>query len=452
MFKRIATALWGNFESADEVKKFGFLAAIFGLIIGTYWTMRPLKDGIFNAIIGMDYQPWAKILSVVVVFPLVLIYSKLIDSFPRHKVFYGLIFIYASLALVFTYFLLSPEFGIANTAKSPARMLGWFWYVYIESFGSLIVALFWAFTTDTTMPDSAKRGFPIIALLGQFGNMVGPFFLNAKRLGLTNSAPIVGICAGLMVCMALLFWLMLKVVPPSQFASYGDNEVKKDKGEAGFFDGLKLLLTQRYLLGIFMIITVYEIIVTILDYHFKSTAAGIYLEEAAYSSFLSHYAFMTGLVSMLCVIFGINNIQRKLGMKVSLILLPVMICGAVAMIKINPTGLFVAFWIMVFAKAVNYALNQPTLKQLYIPTTRESKYKSQAWIEMFGSRGSKAAGSGVNALRGVFKSKYGAVMGINAFLTISSLISGGLIVVWLFAALYVANTYTKAVKEDKVIC
>ncbi len=217
-------------------------------------------------------------------------------------------------------------------------------------------------------------------------------------------------------------------------------------------EGLKLLLTQRYLLGIFMVITIYEVIITVLDFHFKATAAGIYLEEATFSSYMSTYAYMTGFVSMLCVLFGINNIQRKLGMKASLVLLPILIAGAVLVIKFNPTLLFSAFWIMVFSKAVNYALNQPTLTQLYIPTTKETKYKSQAWIEMFGSRSSKGVGSAINALRGTFETKYGALAGVSVFLTFSTLISGGLIVVWVFAALSVARTYNKAIAEDKVVC
>lgn len=462
MLKRLATALWGNFESADELKKFGFLAGIFGLIIGTYWTLRPMKDGIFNAIIGIDYQPYAKMLSVLVVFPLVILYGKLIDAFPRHRVFYVLITIYAILALALAYFLLNSEFGLANTVKSPGRILGWCWYVYVESFGSLIVALFWAFTTDTTLPESAKRGFPIIALFGQIGNMVGPYFLNAKKLGFTptthwlgftNSAPIVGICAVLMILTAILFWLMLRSVPQGQFASYqAEGEEVVSESEPGFLEGLKLLVTQPYLLGIFMIITIYEVIVTILDFHFKATAASIYPEESSLSSYLSEYAVLTGLVSMICVLLGINNIQRKLGMKASLIMLPILVGVAVVVIKFNPGWLAMALWIMVFSKAVNYALNQPTLKQLYIPTTKETKYKSQAWIEMFGSRGSKAAGSAVNAIRAPLKVRYGAIGGVNAFLTISTLISGGLLFVWLFAALYIANAYNKAIKENRVVC
>lgn len=461
MLKRLAQAIWGKFDSTQELKKFGFLATIFGIIIGTYWTLRPMKDGIFNAIVGIDYQPYAKMLSVFVVFPLVIIYGKLIDMFPRQKLFYVLVGLYAVLSIVFCVALLNSSIGLENTVKSPARMLGWLWYVYVESFGSLIVALFWAFTTDTTMPDSARRGFPIIALFGQLGNMVGPFFLNAKRLGFTpetqwlgftNSAPIVGICAGLMVLMIALFWFMMRSVPAEQFASYDEKETQATASEPGFLEGLRLLITQPYLLGMFTIITFYEIIVTMLDYHFKATAAGVYTVEADLSSYLSEYAVMTGLISMLCVLFGINNIQRHLGMRASLFLLPILVGFAVTVIKLNPAGLTVAFWIMVLSKAVNYALNQPTMKQLYIPTTKDTKYKSQAWIEMFGSRGSKGAGSLVNAMRKPLIAKYGMAGGVSAFLTMGALLSGGLITVWLFAAMYVATAYNKAIKDKTVVC
>ena len=454
MLKRIARALWGKFESSAELKKFGCLAVIFGLIIGIYWTLRPMKDSIFNAIVGMDYQPWAKMLSLLVIVPLVIGYSKLIDKYPRHKVFYILISIYACVALLFYFGFLNSTFGLANTLKSPWRVMGWAWYVFIESFGSLIVALFWAFTTDTTKPESAKRGFPLIALFGQIGNILGPLLLNTKRLGLTNSAPIVAICAGLMFFLGILFWIFMQVTPKEQLAGFEivDKDEVKNDDEPGFLEGLKLLVSQGYLLGIFMIITIYEVIVTILDYHFKSTVAATFTSEAAVSGYLSEYAWMTGVLSTLCVLLGINNIQRHLGMKVSLLLLPLLVAGAVVIIKFNPGTLSIAFWIMVVSKAVNYALNQPTLKQLYIPTSKDTKYKAQAWIEMFGSRGSKGIGSVINTFRSTFKAQYGVVEGVVRFLTFSSLISLGCIGFWVFIALYVAKTYDSAVKEKRIVC
>ena len=450
MLNSIASIM--GFSSSDEFKKFSFLGVIFGVIIGTYWAMRPIKDSIFAAMVGIDYLPKAKMLSLCVVVPLVLLYGKLVDLLPRHKVFYLLAGVYGTIALALTYGFMHPVMGLANTHASSDRILGWVWYVYVESFGSLIVALFWAFVTDTTKPESATRGFPFIAWGGQLGNIFGPLFLNTKSLGLTNSGPIAGICGILIYVAGLLLWAFMYTTPKSELVGYHGHETKDSHEEPGLFEGLKLLLTRGYLFGIFMIITIFEIIVTVFDYHFKSTAKSYFPNEADFSAYLSSYAVWTGIVATVCILLKINNIQKYLGIAGSLVSLPILVSIAVCILKFNPTGLAIAFWIMVLSKAVNYALNQPTLKQLYIPTTKETKYKAQAWIEMFGSRGSKAIGSGINDMRPTFKAKYGSVDGIAVFLTMSSLLSGAMIIGWLFVALYVARSYNKAIKNNEVVC
>lgn len=445
MLKQIASAIWGKFESAAEVRKFIMLAANFCVIIGTYWTLRPIKDSIFNAIVGIDWQPRAKMISLVVIIPLVILYSKLIDSFPRHRVFYALLGIYAVFAVVFAWVFMDPTMGLLNTMASPDRWIGWFWYVYVESFGSLIVALFWAITVDTTKAESAARGFPIIALLGQFGNIIGPKFLTAKFLGFETSAPIVAICGALMFVSIVLMYLFMTTTPADLLTGFhmGEGSHKKDE-EPGFFEGLRLLATQGYLLGIFLIIFIYEAIVTVIDFHFKKTASLVYPVERELSAYFSEYASMTGVVATLCVLFGVNNIQRHLGMRASLVLLPLLVGAAILGLWFYPTWLNMVFWIMVTAKAINYALNQPTLKQLYIPTSKDTKYKAQAWIEMFGGRGSKAFGSVINEMR---KS-----LGLVMFLNVVVMVSGGLVIFWLFVAAYVARVYNKAIKENRIVC
>ncbi len=106
MLKRIAQTIWGKFESKDEVIKFSLLGLIFGLIIGCYWGLRPIKDSIFATIVGIDYQPIAKWFSLFCVTTLVLCYGKLIDTFSRDRVFYILTVIYALAAFGFAWRLL----------------------------------------------------------------------------------------------------------------------------------------------------------------------------------------------------------------------------------------------------------------------------------------------------------------------------------------------------------
>ncbi|HEV2916694.1 MAG TPA: Npt1/Npt2 family nucleotide transporter [Candidatus Babeliales bacterium] len=445
MSNGVVSAIKNRFGTVAEFRKFALLAVMFFFIIGIYWTMRPMKDGLFNALVGIDWQPRAKMLSLILIVPLVILYSKLIDTFERHKVFYTLLTFYGLMAAVFAFAFMHPTIGLVNKIASPDRILGWCWYVYVESFGSLVVALFWAITVDTTKPESAKRGFPMIALLGQMGNIFGPLVLTAKNFGFSTSAPIVAICSVLMFLVVMLMYYFMSTTPKELLSGFvGEQKEQESHTEPGFFEGLRLLVTRAYLMGIFLIITIYEAIVTIIDFHFKKTASLAFPVEIELSAYLAKYGWMTGVVATACVLLGVNKIQDKLGIRSSLVLLPLLTAGAVISLWAYPMWLNLVFWIMVTAKAINYALNQPTLKQLYIPTSKDSRYKAQAWIEMFGSRGSKAFGSIVNDFRGA--------LGLAMFLNMVSIVSGGLIIAWLFIAIYVARVYDKAIKENRIVC
>jgi AAA family ATP:ADP antiporter len=420
------------------------MAVTFGFIIAIYWAMRPMKDSIFAFVVGKNYLWVAKIVSLFVIIPLVVLYSRLIDKYARDKVFYGLLAFYTVGAAAFTVAFMHPTLGLANTDASPDRILGWMWYVFVESFGSLIVALFWVIATDITLPDSARRGFPIIALFGQIGNIFGPFVLSTRRLGFATSAPIVGICAGLMALVIVLMWYFMKTTPQKWLTGYHEGQADEKIAEPGFFEGLKLLFTKPYLSGIFFIVSVYEIIVTVIDYHFKQSTFNSFATEGQASAFLSDYATMVGVIATVCLILGVSNIQRVLGMRASLICLPLLIGLAIGLIVINPSSLSIAFWIMALSKAINYALNQPTLKQLYIPTTKEARYKTQGWIEMFGSRGAKAIASLANGLRGP--------LGVTVFLYGTLFASLGLIGIWIMVATFVSKIYNRAISKNEVVC
>ena len=433
---------FGNFER-EELKKFLLIAFIFMCTIAVYWMIRPLKDSAFITIVGSTYIPYAKWLSLVVVVPLVLIYAKLVDAFPRHRVFYALCAIYGVLALVFAYLLANPTYGMLNTIASPWRFTGWFWYVFVESFGSIMVALFWAFAADTTTPESAKRGYGIIAMGGQLGGIVGPLLVayQAQRLG---TATLVGLSSIGIFLIAFMVYLFMRSVPKEQLVGFQAKNVEpvtKKETKVGFSEGLGLMLSQPYLLGIFAVISLYEIVVTIFDFQFK-VLAGEAAKGDALSKFLGEYGAMTNALALVCLLLGISNIARWLGLTVSLVLLPIII-GVASLILAFNINLTVAMWVMIFSKALNYALNQPSKEQLYIPTTREAKYKAKAWIEMFGSRGSKALGSGINAL----KAPLGAY-----FLMFSTVASIGLVAVWFFTALYLGRTHKQAVDQNKVVC
>jgi ATP:ADP antiporter, AAA family len=437
---------WFGPFTKDELKKYLFLGLILAVVIGTYWTMRPLKDAIFGSVVGKGkWLAWAKIVSMLTLFPVVVFYGKMVDRFQRHRLFYFLCTLYGVLMIFWGIFFALPGIGLANSVTDPFRISGWLWYVFVESFGSLVVALFWAFAADISDPKSARYGFPVILLIAQLGGILGPKMLKhvPSLLGSTTTAPLVGFLSIFIFSIAILIMIFMRVTPKDQLKSYkAAEQVETHKEEPGFLDGLKLLLSHGYLFGIFIIISVFEVVATFFDFNFKTLVMETYASDVARNFYLQDFASMVNTVAFFCILFGVNNIQRWLGVRFTLALMPFIIGGAVFMFMVYPE-LSVLYWIVVGAKAINYALNGPTIKQLYIPTTEDAKYKSQAWIETFGSRGAKGGASAINSLKDALGAFY---------LMLTVYISFGILVLWFFVALYLGRKYNTAIKEKRVVC
>ncbi len=75
---------FGDFEK-EELKKFLRMGLIFTLIVGVYWTLRSLKDSVFIQLVDKLYLPYAKTFSIIVLLPLVGLYTKLLERFSRNK-------------------------------------------------------------------------------------------------------------------------------------------------------------------------------------------------------------------------------------------------------------------------------------------------------------------------------------------------------------------------------
>jgi len=448
-FRNIAGVMFGKFE-AEEFKKFVRMGIIFALIIGSYWTLRSLKNGIFNNLVDPKYLPWAKTASIFFLFPVVIAYTKLLDRYSREKMFYILPTIYGLTTLFFAiafYFTQAPTAVIearTGIAWLATKALAYFWYVFVESYGSLVVALFWAYATDVTGPGSAKHGFPFIVALGQVGGILFPMTLKLPKLLKLSTSMLPVLISGLLTLWVIIsFRNFLAATPKTLLASYGGSDAKKHDEEPGFLEGLRLLLNHWYLLGIFFVIFIYEFIITVFDFNFQTAAYLHYGDTPAYTEYLGLYASSVNAVTLVCLLLGVSNITRLLGVGVSLAMMPIIVAGALLGF-LNIEGVNFLFMLMVGSKAINYALNGPAMKQLYVPTTHDVRFKAQAWIETFGSRLSKEGGSIFNMLLGI--------IGRVRYLAWSSYFGFTMVIAWFFAALYLGRTHKKAVQENKLVC
>lgn len=450
-FQKLCRYNFGTFEQ-EEFKKFLRMGLIFGLIIGVYWTLRPLKDSIFIQMVDKFQLPFAKTVSVITLLPLVMFYTKLIEKTSREKMLVILPAFYGISILIFSLIMLKVQGNPAAFSSYFEMGLGYFWYLFVESFGSLVVALFWAFSADTTDPTSAKRGFPLVVALGQLGGIILPYSVGGLPHRLHCTTDFLSMfCLSLIILMIIpLVRYLLRSTPIELMTSFTKEKEKESKDEPGFLEGLKLLLKNKYLLGIFAANFIYEVVITIFDFNFKIAASSEY-SGVALSHYLSVYGSSVNTVSLFCLLFGISNVTRFLGVGVALAAMPIIV-GLALFGFLSLDTLTFLFVLMVGSKAINYALNGPALKQLYIPTTTDVKFKAQAWIETFGSRSSKQAGSLFNMTLAPLQKTMGVLAGRSHYLMLSGILCFPLLAFWLVVAIFLGRTFHKAVNEKRSIC
>jgi len=422
ILKAIHGKLYGDTLPIEQLLRTLCLSSTLFFMIGGYWLMRSLKDPVLTALCGVTAIPKAKMLSVGVVLFVVSIYNKLLDSsYKKHTLFYIFGTVYFFIFSTISLLLKHPTIGLPNEVPSYSRILGWISYCSIESFGSVMVSLFWSFTNSNVDLETAKASYGLLVASAQIGSILGPTIVSVKAesWGVAN----IYFCGAIaMLLLQGCMWTFVSI--------YGTNETKAEsdagantpvpkekKKKAGVLEGIHLFIKHNYVKGIFAISCLFMVEVTIVDYTMKVLArdhfAGLYPCEmgqscwdyaaqaptgmssdatAAFTKFMGLFGQATNGLSFLLSLFGTSAIIRYLGLRLTLLLFPSLCLAVIIMVRLHPT-LYVVFAAMMVLKANSYALNNPTKEMLYQPTSSAVRYKAKSWIDIFGARGSKALGS-----------------------------------------------------------
>jgi AAA family ATP:ADP antiporter len=277
----------------------------------------------------------------------------------------------------------------------------------------------------------------MVFLMAQIGQLVGPAFVAAFSISL-GKANMLLIITGLLLLIPIIMEVYMYVVPGHLHES-DDSGAKKKK--TGALEGLRLIVTKPYLLGVAVVSTVYEVVGTIIDYQFKILSKLSFPVTEELSSFFAFFAMSSAFIGILFAIGGTSFFIRRLGVKLSLLIYPSLLGLTVMILWLKP-GLVPFFLAMIIVKSLSYALNNPVKELLYLPTSKDVKMKAKGFIDGFGGKGSKAIGSVISdQLR----------VDMTALFYYGSLISMWIIVFWIIVALFVGNKYNQLSDEKKIL-
>ena len=441
-------------NSPFEHKKLFYLAFCLFFIVASYSLLKPLKNSVFFGIIGRDWQPWAKFLSIAFLPVLMFFYSISVDRMRRYQLVITYCLFYAVSSVIFGLLLMHPVFGLPNTMQSGNRILGWLFYLSIDFYPILIVTTFWAFSNSISSPTSAKNTYGYIVAASKISGIISPF-LGLYLLNMSGLSETLSITTSLMLVACFLCGAAFAVtrlvrnIPGRYLHGYeAVYEVEKQKKKeaqpkTGIFQGFKLMLVEPYVFGIFGLVYSYEIISSIIDYQ-KDYIASIKFNNniSLMYSFNLWYTIAWQALGLLFALVGTSQLLKKFDVEKCLISVPIIIGSLMVCLFFFP-DLWTIFIVMIIMRALNYGFNVPIREMLYIPTVKDIKFKSKAWTDSFGRTISKASGAGINV----------ATQGGNlyAFMAKGTMFSIPIVIAWTIASYFVAKRYKKTIVEGTVI-
>jgi AAA family ATP:ADP antiporter len=158
--------------------------------------------------------------------------------------------------------------------------------------------------------------------------------------------------------------------------------------------------------------------------------------KAFIGQFFGHFYSAANLLGLLLQTLATSRIFRLLGVRGALFVLPVVALVSYSTLTLVPV-LMIVRWAKILENSTDYSIMNTVRQALWLPTSREAKYKAKAAIDTFFTR------SGDVLQAGVVLAGTAIGIGITGF----SMVNIVLTAAWLFAATRIYVEHRKRTAE-----
>jgi ATP:ADP antiporter, AAA family len=283
---------------------------------------------------------------------------------------------------------------------SAGVQIGLAFYLWIGVFNMVAVAQLWAFANDLYSNERGKRLLPLVGVGATLGAFAGSGLTAFGFAGIGPYRLLLISAVGLVVPVALTIWVHRResggasdVASGSVASGLSRKESRSDEpiGKRG---GFELVFKDRYLFLIAMLVLAYNLVNTLGGFVLNtmitqeasrlvsSGAAGGLDERALIGTMAGRVQTLVNLGAFLLQTFAVSRIFKYVGVRGALFFMPIIALGGYAAIALFPLYAFVQ-WTKVLENSTDYSVQNTTRQALFLPTSREAKYKAKQAIDSF---------------------------------------------------------------------
>jgi AAA family ATP:ADP antiporter len=266
-----------------------------------------------------------------------------------------------------------------NTSGPANAWTGRVFYIWAAVFNLFVVSVFWGFLADVFSSEQSRRLFGFIAAGGTIGGIVGSSLTSAlvAQLGRTRL---------LLISAALLEIAVFSVRRLSRVArglrersaARGDDAAVGGDALSGFVHAVR----SPYLLNLTVYMLLFTILSTFLYFQQADIAKRSFTDRSARTAFFASIDLAVNVLTLLVQLLLTGRIIKRLGVALTLTLLPALSVAGFAVLGVAPT-LWAVITFQVLRRAGNFAVARPTRETCFTVVPREDKYKAKSFIDTF---------------------------------------------------------------------
>ena len=423
--------LFSDVHAGEGSRALLMLANIF-LILVCYYIIKTVREPLilntevpgFLQRLGIrgpaEVKTYAAAAQAVILMAFVPAYSWFASRVDRMKLIYGVTLFFAANILAF-----------ALTVGTGVQLMGVLFYVWVGFFSLSIIAQFWSYANDIYTKEAGNRIFPIIAIGMTAGTPVGAWIAEQMFSAGISVNVMLFLAAGILLATLLVYTIVNRGTEggaPKEDAVAAEAPMGKRSGFALVFASRYIMLIAGLMILLNLVNTTGEYILSrlVVSHAEAALAADPTFDTNAYiGAFYGNFFFWVNIVAVVFQAFLVSRLVKYLGLAGVLFALPLTSFAAYGIIAVGVTSLGLVRWLKTAENSTDYSVMNTARQLLWLPTTREEKYKAKQAVDSFFVR----LGDLVSAVV-VFVGTTMLALGVRGF----ALLNVGVVLLWLVVA------------------
>lgn len=345
------------------------------IVLGSYYLLKTVREALILVEGGAEIKSYSAAAQAVLLVCLIPAYGAFASRVSRFK-----------LIAWSTMLFVAQLIGFFVAGKAGIRE-GVVFFIWVGIFNVFVIAQFWSFANDLFGEAQGKRLFPILGVGSSLGAVLGAWSAATLVRSLGPYALLLIAAGGITIC------VVMTALADRWAAKLPSQEESSEPGSPlGKEGGFELILKDRYLLLIAVLSVLVNVVNTSGEFILSKLVVARSLElfgadseiarKTFVGSFYAQYFWWVNALGLVLQTLFVSRIFRYLGVRLSLFVLPAIAFTGYTVMLLYP-ALGVVRLLKILENSTDYSLQNTVRHALFLPTSREAKYKAKAAVDTF---------------------------------------------------------------------